>query len=48
MIRVAITTIRGNANQIFLYPKSGISMDELGRHADCFGKVSFQPFIVNT
>lgn len=54
MIRVAITTIRGNANQIFLYSKSGISMDEplqrrvtLGRHADCFGKVSFQPFIVN-
>lgn len=55
MIRVAITTIRDNANQIFLYPKSGISMDEplqrrvtLGRHANCFGKVSFQPFIVNT
>lgn len=55
MIRVAITTIRSNTNQIFLYSKSGISMDEplqrrvaLRRHADCFGKVSFQPFIVNT
>ena len=46
MIRVAITTIRGIEPNLSV-PESSISMDEplqrrvtLGRHADCFGKVS--------
>ena len=54
MVRIAITAIRGNSYQIFLYQKSGISIDEplqrgilFGRHAHSLRKVPFQPFVVD-